>query len=81
MLTGRATYARVGDRIGQDLIDMPDLIEQPHYALIAAIGWWEGDVPDAILSDQTKIRRRVQGGTLGLEHCQALYDKTLQVFA
>jgi putative chitinase len=81
MLTGRATYARVGDRIGQDLIVMPELIEQPHYALLAAIGWWESTVPDACLNDQAKIRRRVQGGTLGLEHCAGLAQKAREVFA
>jgi putative chitinase len=81
MLTGKNTYMRVGDRIGQDLLDDPELLEQPHYVLIAEIGWWEDTIPDTCLSDQAKIRRRVQGDTLGLEHCQALYDKTLQVFA
>lgn len=81
MLTGRATYAKVGDRIGQDLTVMPELIEQPHFALDAAIGWWEGDIPDSFLNDQAKIRRRVQGGTLGLEHCAELARKTREVFA
>jgi putative chitinase len=81
MLTGRATYARIGDLIGQDLIGLPDLIQQPHYALIAARAWWESTVPDACLSDQAKIRRRVQGGTLGLDHCIALYDKLGELLA
>jgi putative chitinase len=81
MLTGRATYAKVGDAIGQDLIDLPDLIQQPHFGLIAARGWWDLSIPDACLSDQTKIRRRVQGGTLGLEHCIALHDKLVQLLA
>lgn len=81
MLTGRAAYGHVGDMIGQDLLDLPELIQQPHYGLIAMRAWWEGDIPDAILGDQTKIRRRVQGGTLGLEHCIALHDKLCEVLA
>lgn len=81
MLTGRATYERVGDRIGQDLVVIPELLQQPHFALDAAIGWWEGDIPDALLSDQAKVRRRVQGGTLGLDHCLALHRRCLEVFA
>lgn len=81
MLTGRATYERVGDLIGQDLVDLPELIEQPHYALIALRAWWENTVPDACLNDQVKIRRRVQGGALGLEHCAELAQKTREVFA
>lgn len=81
MLTGKGTYGRVGDLIGQDLLGMPHLIEQPHYALIAAIAWWEDAVPDAFLSDQSRIRRRVQGAQLGLEHCAALAQRAREVFA
>lgn len=81
MLTGRSTYARVGDLIGQDLTVLPELIQQPHYGLMADIGWWENTIPDACLNDQAKIRRRVQGGKLGLEHCAALAQKTREIFA
>lgn len=79
MITGRATYARVGDLIGQDLIGMPHLIQQPHYALVAVLAWWEDSIPDASLSDQTKIRRRVQGGTLGMAHCLALHERLTDI--
>jgi putative chitinase len=81
MLTGRAAYSRVGDLIGQDLLDLPELIQQPHFGLIAMRAWWEGTIPEEILGDQTKIRRRVQGGTLGLEHCIALHAKLQQILA
>lgn len=81
MLTGRYTYMRIGDLIGQDLTVNPDLVAQPHYCLIAERAWFENTIADAMLSDQAKIRRRVQGGQLGLEHCVALHDKLLQVLA
>jgi putative chitinase len=75
MLTGLDAYVRVGDMVGQDLKDLPELIQQPHYGLQAMRAWWEGDIPDGILSDQVKIRRRVQGGTEGLDHCIAIFNK------
>ena len=81
MLTGRAAYARVGDLIGQDLLGLPDLIQQPHYGLIAMRAWWEGNIPDGLLSDQAAIRRRVQGATEGLPQVLALRKKLQEAFA
>jgi putative chitinase len=81
MLTGRAAYARVGDLIGQDLLGLPHLIQQPHYGLQAMRAWWEGTIPDGVLSDQAQIRRRVQGGSEGLAHCVALHDKLQEILA
>lgn len=80
-LTGRAGYRLVGDLLGQDLEGMPHLIEQPRYAIEAAVAWWEGSVPDGMLSDQVKLRRRVNGGEIGLAHCQQLADMTCKVLA
>ena len=65
-LTGRDNYAFVGDLVGQDLIDLPELMEQPRYALEATIAWWEKKIPDSMLGDPEKITRRVNGGLLGL---------------
>jgi putative chitinase len=81
MLTGRAAYRRIGDLMGQDLEGMPELLEQPHYAIEVGIFWWEGTVSDDMLGDQVKLRRRVNGGTFGLAHCQQLADLTCKVFA
>jgi putative chitinase len=81
MLTGRAAYEHVGNLIGQDLAVNPDLAAQPHYGLIIAIGWWEGSIPDSMLGDQVKLRRRVQGGSLGVEHTAALYAKLQEILA
>lgn len=81
MLTGRAGYRHLADLMGQDLENMPELVEQPHYAVEAAVYWWEGQIPDSMLSDQVKLRRRVNGGTFGLAHCQALADLACKVMA
>ena len=66
MVTGRSNYAAVGDLIGQDLTSLPELMEQPRYALEACIAWWEDRIPDSMLGDTEKVSRRVNGGLIGL---------------
>lgn len=81
MVTGRAAYTMLGDRTGEDLIVLPDLILQPHYGLDAAIAWWEGVIPDSMLSDQVKLRRKVNGGVVGMEHVAQLAQLAQEAFA
>ena len=80
-LTGRAAYAHTGDLVGQDLVDVPDLLLQPHYALEIAIAWWQGAIPDSMLGDQAFERRRVNGSTLGLAQVMALRTKLVELLA
>jgi predicted chitinase len=81
MLTGRAGYEHVGNIIGQDLTVLPNLILQPHYGLIAAIGWWEGPIPDSMLGDQVRLRRKVNGAELGIENVERLAALAQEAFA
>jgi putative chitinase len=80
-LTGRDGYAHVGDLIGQDLTATPELMVQKRYGLEASIAWWEDRIPDSMLSDQVRLRKRVNGGTVGLEHVAGLAQLTREVFA
>lgn len=72
MLTGKDNYRWAGDRAGQDLVGIPTLAEQPHFALEFAIDWWEGKVPDSVMDDERQIRRIVNGGSFGLAHVEDL---------
>jgi len=74
-ITGRANYRRVGDLVGQNLEGIPDLLSQPRFALEACIAWWEDRIPDSMLGETTSIRKRVNGGTIGLAEVQALTNK------
>lgn len=74
-VTGRDNYIKLGDKMGQDLESNPDLLAQPSYALESAVLWWNGNIPDSIIGDTVAIRKRVNGGTLGLEDVQALAEK------
>ena len=80
-LTGRANYRRVGDLMGQNLEGLPELLEQPRYALDACIAWWEDRIPDSMLGETTAVRQRVNGGTLGLEEVKALTIKARAALA
>jgi putative chitinase len=74
-ITGKANYVRVGGLMGQDLDVMPELLEQPRFALEACIHWWEDRIPDSMLGDPEKIRMRVNGSLRGLaetEHFASL---------
>jgi putative chitinase len=71
-ITGKANYERVGDLMGQNLVGIPDLLSQPRFALEACIAWWEDKIPDSMLGETTSIRKRVNGGTLGLAEVKAL---------
>lgn len=80
-LTGRANYRHVGELMGQDLEIMPELLEQPRFGLEASIAWWEGRIPDSMLGDQVNLRRRVNGGVLGLEHVAGLRMRLTELVA
>jgi putative chitinase len=73
--TGKDNYKSVGDALGIDLVGNPDMLAQPEYALKSAIAWWEGNVSDAIMGDTVRVSKRVNGGTIGLDHRIALTDK------
>lgn len=81
MVTGRAAYRRLGERWGQDLEVSPQLLEERHFACEAAVWWWEGEVSDLTLADTAQCRRRVNGGEIGLAHCQALAALVAKVLA
>lgn len=79
-LTGFDNYAFVGELMGQDLTVMPELLEQPRFALEACILWWEDRIPDSMLGDPEKVTKRVNGGLIGLvdrEHLTQLAGEAI----
>lgn len=81
MLTGRAAYRHAGELCGLELETSPELILDKRTGLAITRHWWEGNIPDSMLSDQVKMRRKVQGGSEGLPHVQALAKLVQQVLA
>ncbi|WP_454844069.1 glycoside hydrolase family 19 protein [Pseudomonas gorinensis] len=82
-VTGRANYTACGEALGLDLINNPQLLEQPQYAAMSATWFWSTRGLNT-LADQgqfVKITRRINGGLTGQDDRQALYDKALKVLA
>jgi putative chitinase len=80
-VTGLDAYRALGELCGQDFVSVPDLLVQPHFALEAAIHWWENRIPDSMLGDTVQITRRVNGGLIGLADRQHLTDAAGQALA
>ena len=80
-ITGRANYAEVGEALATDLINSPELLEQPDMAVRSAMWFWKkhGLNELADVGDFARITIRINGGTNGLADRQALYAKAKDV--
>lgn len=82
-ITGRANYKACGDALGIDLIAHPELLESPVLACRSAAWFWRShglnELADA--GDQTRVTRRINGGTNGLVGRLALFKVAQQVLA
>jgi putative chitinase len=76
-LTGRANYKRASDSIGVDLIASPDLVATPEYAAMTAGWFWSANGLNALADakDILGMTKKVNGGTIGLDHRTELYNK------
>jgi len=74
-VTGRSNYALCGLALDLDLLEYPELLEQPVNACRSAGWFWSNhglnELADA--GDFLKITKRINGGTNGLADRQALY--------
>ena len=80
-LTGRENYANCGSGIGVDLIDNPDLLLTPKYAVLSAGWFWNKKGLNALADSQEygAMTRRINGGLTGLDERIAKITKALQV--
>jgi putative chitinase len=75
-ITGRANYALAAVALDLDLLNHPELLEQPEHAAMSATWfWWNKKLtPLALAGDFIEVTRLINGGTNGLADRQALYD-------
>ena len=80
-LTGRENYANCGSGVGVDLIDNPDLLLTPKYAVLSAGWFWNKKGLNALADTQEygAMTRRINGGLTGLDERIAKITKALQV--
>ena len=78
-LTGKDNYARCGRDLGLDLVGNPDLLLEPIPAARSAGWFWKANALSAFADagDIKGMTKKINGGYIGLEARQALYNKVL----
>ncbi len=75
-ITGRDNYKRVGQRIGVDLVNNPELAEKPEIAAKVAIMYWKlrtrPEVND--FNDVRAVTKTINSGLKGLEDRKELFQ-------
>jgi putative chitinase len=76
-LTGKENYYRLYLDTDLDVIKNPDILLEEPNALISALWFWKTRKLNSLADkdDLVGIRKRVNGGTIGLEHCKTLLKK------
>jgi putative chitinase len=80
-ITGRANYAACGEALGVDLINCPELLEQPQHAAMSAAWFWkQKGLNDLADQDQfNSITRRINGGLNGLQDRLEIWSRARAV--
>lgn len=80
-VTGHDNYRDCGKALGLDLLNNPELLEQPLYAVESAGWYWDSRKINAACDadDIVRITKLVNGGTNGLDRRKAYYAKAKQV--
>ena len=75
-LTGKDNYSRCGAALGVDLVESPDLLLEPMYAARSAGWFWRTNKLSAFadVGDIKGMTKKINGGLIGYEQRQALYD-------
>lgn len=78
-LTGKDNYARCGRDLGVDLVSNPDLLLEPIYAARSAGWFWKvNKLSEYADNDDIKgMTKKINGGYIGLQQRQELYDKIM----
>jgi putative chitinase len=83
-LTGRANYTQCSRDLFSDdtLVNDPDLVRTPEYAIITACWFWYKNQLNAICDtgDIVLLSKRINGGTIGLEDRIKHWNDALEVF-
>ena len=79
-LTGKDNYTRCGSSLGVDLVSNPDLLLEPMYAARSAGWFWKANNLSSFadVGDIKGMTKKINGGFIGLEQRQALYDSCLK---
>jgi putative chitinase len=80
--TGRANYTKASKVMGLDLLNHPELLEEPKNALKSACEFWKehklNEIADS--GDFKLLTKRINGGYNGLTERMSLYKKACNIF-
>lgn len=80
-LTGRANYKRIGDLIGMDLENNPELAESPEVSVLTALEYWKSRNLNKWADEDNveRITKLINGGLNGFEDRKKYLAKCKQV--
>ena len=74
-LTGYSNYLSYALSSGFDVINTPELLEQPYYAFDSAGWFWRENKLDKVKDDIQTATRKINGGLNGLDDRNNIYRK------
>ncbi len=82
-LTGRSNYARMGAKLGFDLVGNPQLAANPVTSLVIACEYWKERRinPLADADDIDRVTRKINGGLNGIEDRRACLSRAKMALA
>ncbi|WP_439864949.1 glycoside hydrolase family 19 protein [Pseudomonas antarctica] len=80
-ITGRANYKACGEALGLDLVNQPELLEQPQHAAMSAAWFWSTHGLNTLADncEFAKITRRINGGLTGQDDRLLLWERAKKV--
>ena len=80
-ITGKNNYRQCSvDLFGDDrLLDNPDLLLEPRYALLSALWFWDKMDLNRFANDVVRTTRIVNGGKKGLAHRMEIYNRAMEI--
>lgn len=68
-LTGRDNYARAGKSLGYDLVNKPEMVEEPEVAAKVAVWFWKNHVRPKVTNfhDTAQVTKPINSGLHGLD--------------
>lgn len=80
-VTGRHWFDVIGNKLGIDLINHPELSNEPETATLMSLEWWRMNAMNVVadLGDTLAVTRKVNGGTNGLSERIAMTDLAKEI--
>lgn len=76
-LTGKENYTKCSKETSIDIVSNPDLLLNENNSMIAACWFWKvNNINEfADKDDLRNVRKRVNGGTIGIEECRVILNE------